>query len=149
MKTTDFDYVLPEELIAQTPTEPRDHARLLVTHMDSDVREHRHFYDLPEYLHPGDALVINETRVIPARLLGVKSDTGVPVEVLLLKRIERDSWEALVKPGRRLKQGVTVSDGTVVFGGNGYTGATVTGGSSVSLSEYSEQGGGGGHGPRW
>ena len=115
MKTTDFDYVLPEELIAQTPTEPRDHARLLVTHMDSDLREDRHFYDLPEYLHPGDALVINETRVIPARLLGVKNDTGVPVEVLLLRRENATDWEALVRPGRRLKPGTmcTFGDGAL------------------------------------
>ena len=80
MKTTDFDYELPEELIAQTPVEPRDHSRLLVYHRNDGSVEHRQFYDIIEYLRPGDALVINETRVIPARLLGVKEGTGVPVE---------------------------------------------------------------------
>ena len=86
MKTADFDYFLPEELIAQTPMEPRDHSRLLVVHRQTRTLEHRHFYDILEYLHPGDALVVNETRAIPARLLGEKEDTGVPVEVLLLRR---------------------------------------------------------------
>ena len=105
MKTSDFDYELPQELIAQTPIEPRDHSRLLVyDRADRSVR-HLHFYDLPQFLHAGDALVINETKVIPARLLGQKEDTGVPVELLLLKRLERDVWEALVRPGRRLRPG--------------------------------------------
>ena len=105
MKTSDFDYELPEELIAQTPVEPRDHSRLLVYHRTDGRVEHRHFYDLPEYLSPRDALVLNETRVIPARLLGVKEDSGVPVEVLLLRRKSTTDWEALVRPGRRLKPG--------------------------------------------
>ena len=105
MKTSDFDYELPQELIAQTPIEPRDHSRLLVyDRADRSVR-HLHFYDLPQFLRAGDALVINETKVIPARLLGQKEDTGVPVELLLLKRLERDVWEALVRPGRRLRPG--------------------------------------------
>lgn len=107
MKTSDFDYVLPEELIAQTPIEPRDHSRLMVVHRGTGAIEHTHFYDLPQYLRPGDALVINETKVIPARLLGVKEDTGVPVEVLLLRRENATDWEALVRPGRRLKPGAT------------------------------------------
>lgn len=111
MKTADFDYVLPEELIAQTPIEPRDHSRLMVVHRDTDVLEHKHFYDVLDYLHAGDALVINETRVIPARLLGVKEETGVPVEILLLRRINTTDWEALVRPGRRLKPGATCSFG--------------------------------------
>ena len=85
MKTSDFDYELPQELIAQTPIEPRDHSRLLVyDRADRSVR-HLHFYDLPQFLRAGDALVINETKVIPARLLGQKEDTGVPIELLLLK----------------------------------------------------------------
>lgn len=105
MKTSDFDYLLPEELIAQTPIEPRDHSRMMVVHRDTDAIEHRHFYDLTDYLRPGDALVLNETKVIPARLLGVKEDTGVPVEVLLLRRENATDWEALVRPGRRLKPG--------------------------------------------
>jgi len=111
MKTSDFDYNLPEELIAQTPIEPRDHSRLLVVHRESGELEHRHFYDILDYLHQGDALVINETKVIPARLLGVKEETGVPVEVLLLRRLNATDWEALVRPGRRLKPGTTCSFG--------------------------------------
>lgn len=113
MKTSDFDYNLPEELIAQTPMEPRDHSRLLVYHRKDDTLEHKHFYDIVDYLRPGDALVVNETKVIPARLLGVKEDTGVPVEVLLLRRQNATDWEALVRPGRRLKPGAmcTFGDG--------------------------------------
>ena len=111
MKTSDFDYVLPEELIAQTPMEPRDHSRLMVVHRGTGAIEHKHFFDLPQYLRPGDALVINETKVIPARLMGVKEDTGVPVEVLLLRRESATDWEALVRPGRRLKPGAVCSFG--------------------------------------
>ena len=107
MKTSDFFYELPEELIAQTPVEPRDHSRLMVVHTDTGALEHRRFDDLPAYLRPGDALVINETKVIPARLLGVKEETGVPVEVLLLRRRNTTDWEALVRPGRRLKPGTS------------------------------------------
>ena len=111
MKTSDFDYDLPEELIAQTPVEPRDHSRLLVYHRKDGRIEHKHFYDIIDYLNPGDALVINETKVIPARLLGVKEDTGVPVEVLLLRRRNATDWEALVRPGRRLRPGTVCSFG--------------------------------------
>ncbi len=111
MKTSDFDYELPEELIAQTPMEPRDHSRLLVYHRKDRSVEHRHFYDVPDYLRPEDALVLNETKVIPARLLGVKEGTGVPVEVLLLRRKNASDWEALVRPGRRLKPGTRCSFG--------------------------------------
>ncbi len=111
MKTADFDYELPPELIAQTPMEPRDHARLLVVRVGEHRLEHRRFDDILEELHPGDALVINETRVIPARLLGEKEDTRVPVEVLLLRRENATDWEALVRPGRRLKPGTFCSFG--------------------------------------
>ena len=111
MKTSDFNYDLPEELIAQTPVEPRDHSRLLVAHVETGTLEHRRFDNIVEYLRPGDALVINETRVIPARLLGVKEETGVPVEVLLLKRLNATDWEALVRPGRRLRPGTLCSFG--------------------------------------
>ena len=111
MKTSDFDYDLPEELIAQTPVEPRDHSRLLVYHRKDGQVEHKHFYNIIDYLNPGDALVINETKVIPARLLGVKEDTGVPVEVLLLRRHSATDWEALVRPGRRLRPGTVCSFG--------------------------------------
>lgn len=111
MKTSDFDYELPQELIAQTPMEPRDHSRLLVYDRADKSVEHLHFYDLPRFLHKGDVLVVNETKVIPARLLGEKEDTGVPVEILLLKRLERDVWEGLVRPGRRLKPGAMCTFG--------------------------------------
>ena len=111
MKTSDFYYDLPERLIAQTPMEPRDAARMMVIHRDTGLREDKIFRDLPDYLRPGDVMVINQTKVIPARLLGEKEETHVPVEVLLLKRIDKDHWETLVRPGRRLKKGVTVSFG--------------------------------------
>ena len=111
MKTSDFNYDLPEELIAQTPVEPRDHSRLLVYHRNGGQIEHKPFYDIIDYLNPGDALVINETKVIPARLLGIKEDTGVPVEVLLLRRRSATDWEALVRPGRRLRPGTVCSFG--------------------------------------
>ncbi len=87
MKTSDFYYDLPEHLIAQTPVSPRDAARMMVIHRDTGLREHKIFRDLPDYLRPGDVMVINQTKVIPARLLGEKEETGVPVEVLLLKRL--------------------------------------------------------------
>ncbi len=108
MNVTDFDYELPEELIAQTPVEPRDAARLLVVHRDSGRLEHRVFRDLPQYLVPGDVLVLNDTRVMPARLFGTKEPTGGRVEVLLLRRASADTWEALVRPGRRLAPGVRI-----------------------------------------
>lgn len=111
MKTSDFDYELPEELIAQTPMEPRDHSRLLVYQRKDGSVEHKHFYDIIDYLNPNDALVINNTKVIPARLLGVKEETGVPVEVLLLRRQNATDWEALVRPGRRLKPGTVCTFG--------------------------------------
>lgn len=105
MKTSDFHYDLPQGLIAQTPMNPRDHSRLLVyDRADQSVR-HLHFYDLPSLLHAGDALALNETKVIPARLLGVKESSGIPVEILLLKQIHQTDWEALVRPGRRLLPG--------------------------------------------
>ncbi len=111
MKTSDFYYDLPERLIAQTPAQPRDAARMMVIHRDTGLHEDKIFRDLPDYLRPGDVMVINHTKVLPARLLGVKEDTGVPVEVLLLQRVDKDSWETLVRPGRRLKKGVMVSFG--------------------------------------
>ena len=111
MKTSDFDYFLPEELIAQTPIEPRDHSRLLVYNRSDHSVQHLHFYDLPRFLIPGDVMVVNDTRVIPARLLGEKEETHVPVEILLLKRLEKDLWEALVRPGRRLAPGTWCSFG--------------------------------------
>ncbi|MBR5231976.1 MAG: tRNA preQ1(34) S-adenosylmethionine ribosyltransferase-isomerase QueA [Clostridia bacterium] len=111
MRTKDFDYELPEELIAQTPVEPRDASRMMVCNRNNSLREGRIFRNITEYLRKGDVMVINQTRVIPARLLGVKESTGVPTEFLLLKRQDKDTWEALVKPGRRLHAGDTVSFG--------------------------------------
>ena len=111
MRTKDFDYELPEELIAQTPVEPRDSSRMMVCNRNNSLREGRIFRNITEYLRKGDVMVINQTRVIPARLLGVKESTGVPTEFLLLKRQDKDTWEALVKPGRRLHAGDTVSFG--------------------------------------
>lgn len=111
MKTSDFNYDLPERLIAQTPAEPRDSSRMMVCNRNNGLRRDRIFRDITEYLRPGDVMVINETRVIPARLLGAKESTGVPTEFLLLRRRDIDTWEALVKPGRRLHAGDTVSFG--------------------------------------
>ncbi len=111
MKTHDFFYDLPQELIAQTPLDPRDRSRMLVCNRENRLRAHRHFFDLPAYLKPGDAVVINHTKVIPARLIGQKEDSGIPCEVLLLKRLDQDNWEALVRPGRRLKTGSVISFG--------------------------------------
>ena len=104
MKTSDFQYDLPEELIAQTPITPRDASRMLVCNRENTQRQHAIFRELPDFLRAGDVMVINQTKVIPARLLGVKEETGVPVEVLLLKRTDKDTWEALVHPGRRLRE---------------------------------------------
>lgn len=103
-------YDLPEELIAQTPIEPRDHSRLLVYNRATREIEHKHFYDVIDYLNPGDALVINETRVIPARLYGVRAGGGA-CELLLLKQLGPKRWESLVRPGAKLKVGKTVSIG--------------------------------------
>lgn len=108
MKLADFDYELPEELIAQTPVEPRDSSRLMVMDKVKGEIFHYIFKDIEQFLHPGDVLVLNRTRVLPARLIGVKEETGAKIEVLLLKRLTRDAWEVLVKPGKRLKTGQKV-----------------------------------------
>ena len=105
MNVKDYDYDLPEELIAQDPLEDRSSSRLMVIDRQTGDVEHRHFTDILEYLHPGDCLVINNTKVIPARLFGVKEDTQAKIEVLLLKRKENDIWETLVKPGKKAKPG--------------------------------------------
>ncbi|MDE7233536.1 MAG: tRNA preQ1(34) S-adenosylmethionine ribosyltransferase-isomerase QueA [Ruminiclostridium sp.] len=105
---SDFYYDLPEDRIAQTPIEPRDHSRLMVVERESGALEHRHFFELPELLRKGDLLVMNDSKVFPARLYGVKRTTGVHCEVLLLNRRSEDTWEALVRPGRRLKKGTVV-----------------------------------------
>ncbi len=105
MKKSDFTYNLPKELIAQHPTEKRDMSRLLVLDSKTGSVEHRHFHDILEYLIKGDCLVLNDTRVIPARLLGQRADTGGKMEFVLLKRHKEDDWEVLVKPGRRALPG--------------------------------------------
>ena len=108
MKTSDFYYDLPQELIAQDPLEDRSSSRLMVLNKDSGNVEHKIFKDIIDYLKPGDCLVLNNTKVIPARLLGTKEDTGANVEVFLLKRLEDNNWECLVKPGKKLKPGARV-----------------------------------------
>lgn len=108
MQLSEFDYDLPEELIAQTPVEPRNSSRMMVLDPVEGTIEHRHFYDLKEYLEPGDTLIMNDTRVMPARLLGWRDGTGGKVEVFLLRRIDGDTWETLVKPGRKAQPGQVV-----------------------------------------
>lgn len=117
MKVSDFDYELPEELIAQDPLENRSDSRLMVLHRGAGAVEHKRFTDIPDYLAPGDCLVVNNTRVIPARLYGVKEDTRAQVEVLLLKRRENDIWETLVRPGKKLKPGARVLFGDGILTG--------------------------------
>ena len=111
MKTDDFDYFLPDELIAQTPLEKRDEARLLVLHKTTGLIEHKTFSDIIDYLNPSDALVINDSKVIPARIIGEKIDTHAVIELLLLKNIEGDVWECLSKPQKRLHVGTIISFG--------------------------------------
>lgn len=111
MEINDFDFDLPEELIAQTPLKDRTSSRMLVMHREKEEIEHKHFYDLTSYLKPGDCLVLNNTRVLPARLFGMKEDTGAKVEVLLLHQQEEDEWEVLVKPAKKVKEGTRISFG--------------------------------------
>ena len=111
MTTDDFDYELPEELIAQTPLKVRDSSRLMVLDKKTGEVEHKKFTDILDYLVPGDVLVLNDTKVLPARLIGVKEETGAVIEILLLKKISGDEWECLVKPARRVKTGTIVSFG--------------------------------------
>ena len=120
MDVKDFDYYLPEELIAQDPLEDRSGSRLMVLDKETGEVEHKHFTDILDYLHQGDCLVINNTKVIPARLFGVKEDTQAKIEVLLLKRKENDIWETLVKPGKKAKPGTKL-----VFGDGLLTGEVV------------------------
>ena len=112
MKTSDFYYDLPPELIAQTPLDNRSSSRLLVLDKENGDFSHRHFYDIIDMLHEGDCLVLNDTRVLPARLYGEKEGTGGKIEFLLLNRIDRDRWEVILKPGRKAKPGAKF-----VFGG--------------------------------
>lgn len=120
MDVKDFDYDLPEELIAQDPLEDRSSSRLMVLDRETGEIEHRHFRDILEYLNPGDCLVVNNTKVIPARLYGVKEETQAHIEVLLLKRKENDVWETLVKPGKKARPGARI-----VFGDGLLTGEVI------------------------
>ena len=107
MKTSDFYYELPEELIAQTPIEPRDSSRMMVLNRSTGEIEHRHFYDILDYLNEGDCLILNDSRVLPARIYGVKEGTGAHVEFLLLKNLGEKRWETLTKPGRKAQIGTS------------------------------------------
>ena len=111
MRVDDFDYFLPEELIAQVPIEQRDTSRLLVLDKETGEVNHKHFYDIIDYLDKGDTLVLNDTKVLPARLIGVKEETNAVIEILLFKNLSGDKWECLVKPARRIKEGTIVSFG--------------------------------------
>ena len=117
MKTSDFYYDLPQELIAQDPLEDRSSSRLLVLDRKTGEMEHRVFRDITEYLRPGDCLVVNNTKVIPARLLGVKEDTGAGIEILLLKRKADNVWETLVKPGKKARPGARIVFGDGILKG--------------------------------
>ena len=111
MHTDDFDYDLPEELIAQTPLKERDSSRLMILDRKTGEIEHKVFHDIIDYLKEGDTLVLNDTKVLPARLIGIKEETQAVIEILLLKNIENDTWECLCKPARRIKEGTIVSFG--------------------------------------
>jgi S-adenosylmethionine:tRNA ribosyltransferase-isomerase len=112
LTTEDFNYDLPHELIAQTPIKERDESRLLVLDHETGAMEDKHFYDIIDQLNPGDAVVMNNSRVMPARIYGIKDKTGGHFEVLLLHNIEGDRWETLVKPAKRAKTGTKI-----IFGG--------------------------------
>lgn len=116
MLVSDFDYELPKELIAQNPCDVRDECRLMVLHRTDGTIEHKHFYDILDYLKPGDCLVFNDSKVIPARIYGIKESTGAHIEFLLSKRLEGDTWECLVRPAKRLHPGdrVSFNDGKLV-----------------------------------
>src|SRR5699024_672950 len=108
MDTTDFDFDLPEELIAQTPLKERSASRLLVLDRETEAITHKYFTDITLHLKGGDTLVVNDTRVLPARLYGIKEDTGAKIEVLLLHQMRGDEWEVLAKPGKKIKTGTTL-----------------------------------------
>jgi len=120
MNTSDFYYDLPEELIAQTPVEPRNHSRMMVLSRKTGNTEHKHFFDLPKYLKKGDLLILNDSRVLPARLYGTKEPTGAAIEFLLLEQKGDKTWEIICKPGRKAREGAQFTFG------NGKLRATVT-----------------------
>lgn len=111
MRVDDFDYILPDSLIAQRPCDKRDESRMLVVHRNNNTIEHKHFFDIIDYLEPGDCLVLNNSKVLPARLFGIKKETGAKVEFLLIKRIAGDLWQTMVRPGRRIKPGDVIEFG--------------------------------------
>lgn len=115
MKKQDFYYDLPKERVAQTPIEPRDHSKMMVLHRDTHEIDHKHFYDILEYLRSGDCLILNDTRVLPARLYGEKEETGAHVEFLLLNQKENDVWEVITGPGRRAKVGTRFTFGNGIL----------------------------------
>lgn len=115
MKKQDFYYDLPKERIAQTPIEPRDHSKMMVLHRDTHEIDHKHFYDILDYLKSGDCLILNDTRVLPARLYGEKEETGAHVEFLLLNQKENDVWEVITGPGRRAKVGARFQFGNGIL----------------------------------
>jgi S-adenosylmethionine:tRNA ribosyltransferase-isomerase len=131
MKTDDFNYDLPERLIAQTPLEKRDSSKLLVLDRKTGEMEHKHFTDLLSYLEEGDVVVLNDTKVLPARLFGVKEETNAQVEVLMLKENEKDIWECLTKPAKRIKEG------TIITFGDGRLKAKCVGVKEEGIREFS------------
>ncbi len=115
MKTSDFSYNLPQELIAQTPVEPRDSSRLLLLDRESGEISHKHFYDIIDYLEEGDLIVANDSRVLPARIFGIKEQTGARVEFLLLNQVENNRWETLCKPGKKAREGAEFTFGNGIM----------------------------------
>jgi len=140
MNVSDYDFELPESLIAQTPLPERTASRLLVLDKKTGRVEHRTFTDLAEYLNPGDTLVLNDTRVLPARLFGVKEGTGAKAELLLLKRLEGDRWEALVRPGKKLHSGAKILFGEPDSDGNGGNGEKTKPLLTATVEEEGEMG---------
>jgi S-adenosylmethionine:tRNA ribosyltransferase-isomerase len=136
LKTSDFNYELPPELIAQTPIEPRDHSRLLVIDRQDKTLKHRHFYDLPAFLLPGDVLVFNNSRVIRARLFGRCTDTGQKIEVLLLRRIENNLWETLIGSRKKVRPGLEIE----IEGSNELRAEVITAGENgIRLVRFSDE----------
>ena len=130
MKTDDFDFYLPKELIAQTPLDKRDASKLLVLDKENGNISHKHFGDIIDYLDKGDTLVLNDTKVIPARIIGIKEETGAVIELLLLKEINKGQWECLTKPAKRIKEG------TVINFGNGLLKAVCTSSLDDGIKHY-------------
>ncbi|MBN1188335.1 MAG: tRNA preQ1(34) S-adenosylmethionine ribosyltransferase-isomerase QueA [Dehalococcoidales bacterium] len=136
LKTSEFDYALPPELIAQTPIEPRDSSRLLVINRRYNTLRHQHFYDLPSYLVSGDVLVFNDSRVIRARLFGRRRDSGQKIEVLLLRRVECNLWETLIGSRKKVRQGLEID----IEGGAGISAeVTATAENGVRLVRFSDE----------